>query len=131
MVRGGPNGALSLTQARRNFEKFGASDRRMLSEVRAPKPDERPGRATKLPRVPMAHVHVFGCSGRFGSFEEMCTFIDQAYTEDGDGIPSAFMREVALSGYEPGCIEAIHSKKPKRLTDDSPQGSLLLRAVAL
>jgi cysteine-rich CPCC protein/DinB family protein len=39
-VRGGPNRKLSLTQARRNFTEFGASDRRWLQFVRKPLPDE-------------------------------------------------------------------------------------------
>jgi hypothetical protein len=68
-------------------------------------------------------VHVFLSTGRFRSFEEMRAFIDQTYTEEGDGIPSPFMREVGLSGYEPGCIEAIHSYHPlslqKLLSDSS------------
>jgi hypothetical protein len=40
VVRGGPNGDLSLTQGRKNFEEFGASDRRSLSSVRPAKPEE-------------------------------------------------------------------------------------------
>jgi hypothetical protein len=55
----------------------------------------------------MDMVHVFVSTGRFRSFAELRSFIDQSYTEDGDGVASAFMREVGLSGYEPGCIEAI------------------------
>ena len=55
-------------------------------------------------------VHVFVSTGRFRSFEEMRVYIDETYTDDGDGIPSVFMREVDLSEYEPGCIEAIPSK---------------------
>ncbi|MBS0264197.1 MAG: immunity 22 family protein [Planctomycetes bacterium] len=39
----------------------------------------------------------------------MRAYIDETFTEDGDGIPSPFMREVGLSDYEPGCIEAIPS----------------------
>ncbi len=57
----------------------------------------------------MATVHVFVSTGRFHSSEEMRRFIDETYTDDGDGIPSPFMREVGLSEYEPMCIEAIHS----------------------
>ncbi|WP_433180621.1 CPCC family cysteine-rich protein [Actinoallomurus sp. CA-150999] len=40
-VRGGPNRGLSLTQARRNFATFGASERRRLPNVRDPLPEER------------------------------------------------------------------------------------------
>lgn len=40
-VRGGPNGALSLEQARRNFATFGACDERSRQHVRAPLPDEK------------------------------------------------------------------------------------------
>ena len=42
IVRGGPNGTLSLTQARDNFRSLGASDRRRLAFVRPPRPKERP-----------------------------------------------------------------------------------------
>ncbi|HEX6497071.1 MAG TPA: CPCC family cysteine-rich protein [Acidobacteriaceae bacterium] len=36
VVRGGPNGALSLTAARANFLACGAADPRFLAHVRAP-----------------------------------------------------------------------------------------------
>jgi hypothetical protein len=39
-VRGGPNGLLSLTQARQNFREFGATDRRFLQSVRKARPEE-------------------------------------------------------------------------------------------
>jgi hypothetical protein len=39
-VRGGPNGRLSLTQARRNYARFGAIELRFLANVRPPRPDE-------------------------------------------------------------------------------------------
>jgi Cysteine-rich CPCC len=42
-VRGGPNGALSLAQARKNFGEFGAAERRFIENVRPPKEDEKPG----------------------------------------------------------------------------------------
>jgi hypothetical protein len=43
-VWGGPNGNLSLTAARRNYREIGASDERMLGNVRPPRPDEIPDR---------------------------------------------------------------------------------------
>lgn len=63
----------------------------------------------------MEKVHVFISTGRFYSFDEMRAFIDKTYTEDGDGVPSQFIREVGLTGYEPGCIEAIHEGAPTAL----------------
>ncbi|VWC81574.1 hypothetical protein BLA50215_01279 [Burkholderia lata] len=57
-------------------------------------------------------VHLFISSGRFHSFTDLRAFIDARCTEDGDGIPSAFMTEIGLRDYEPGCIEAIHSGEP-------------------
>jgi hypothetical protein len=39
-VRGGPNGSLSLTQARANFLKFGACEERFMKHVRKPLPEE-------------------------------------------------------------------------------------------
>ena len=41
-VRGGPNGGLSLTQARSNYRAFGACEAAMLPNVRSPRPDELP-----------------------------------------------------------------------------------------
>jgi hypothetical protein len=55
----------------------------------------------------MDRVHVFISTGRFRSLDEMRAFVEETYTEDGDGVPSPFMREVELSGYEPGCIECV------------------------
>lgn len=39
-IRGGPNGSLSLTQARQNFKSFRACDERALPHVRPPVPEE-------------------------------------------------------------------------------------------
>lgn len=39
-VRGGPNGTLSLTEARANFRKLGACEPRFINKVRPPSPDE-------------------------------------------------------------------------------------------
>ena len=65
----------------------------------------------------METVHIFISSGKFRTFEEMRAFVEQTYTEDGDGVPSLFMREVGLSGYEPGCIECLHRRRPVPLTE--------------
>lgn len=53
VVRGGPNGALSLTAARRSFNAVGAADERHIHSVRPPEPDEIPGdgSARALPEV--------------------------------------------------------------------------------
>jgi len=40
-VRGGPNGALSLSQARENFLNFGAWDQNFANKVRRPLEDEK------------------------------------------------------------------------------------------
>ena len=40
LVWGGPNGSLSLTQARANYKVFGACEEKFLSNVRPPKPEE-------------------------------------------------------------------------------------------
>jgi hypothetical protein len=42
VVRGGPNGRLSLTLARQNYARIGAADERMLPHVRRPREDELP-----------------------------------------------------------------------------------------
>lgn len=39
-IRGGPNGRLSLTQARENYQKIGACEERFLKDVRPPLPEE-------------------------------------------------------------------------------------------
>jgi hypothetical protein len=43
VVRGGPNGSLSLTQARANYRQFGACDEQMVCNVRPPRPEDLPG----------------------------------------------------------------------------------------
>src|SRR5215471_2414173 len=43
VVRGGPNGALSLEQARTNYIAFGACDERSKAHVRPPRPEETHG----------------------------------------------------------------------------------------
>jgi hypothetical protein len=40
LVRGGPNGALSLTEARRNYKSVRACEARFIGSVRPPQPDE-------------------------------------------------------------------------------------------
>ncbi len=40
VVRGGPNGTLSLTQARANFSRFGACEERFIDKVRSPRAEE-------------------------------------------------------------------------------------------
>jgi hypothetical protein len=40
VVRGGPNGALSLTTARENYLRLGACEERALPYVRPPRPEE-------------------------------------------------------------------------------------------
>ena len=42
IVRGGPNGPLSLTRARANYRQFGACEVTMRCNVRAARPDESP-----------------------------------------------------------------------------------------
>lgn len=40
VIRGGPNGTLSLDDARKNFKALGAMDLRFVKNVRAPMQDE-------------------------------------------------------------------------------------------
>ncbi len=40
VVRGGPNGKLSLTAARANYRVFGASEKRRIEHLRPPKGEE-------------------------------------------------------------------------------------------
>jgi len=42
VVRGGPNGSLSLVQAQDNYRRFGACEERLIPNVRSPRPDELP-----------------------------------------------------------------------------------------
>lgn len=42
VVRGGPNGTLSLAQARANYLRFGACEARMVRNVRPPRAGELP-----------------------------------------------------------------------------------------
>jgi hypothetical protein len=40
LVRVGPNGGLSLTQARNNYQEFGAVEKKFINDVRKPTPSE-------------------------------------------------------------------------------------------
>lgn len=40
-VRGGPNGVLSLNDARANYRRVGACEQRFINDVRPPRPDEQ------------------------------------------------------------------------------------------
>jgi hypothetical protein len=42
LVRGGPNGGLSLSEARANYRSFAACERRFVDKVRSPRPEEQP-----------------------------------------------------------------------------------------
>ena len=70
----------------------------------------------------METVFVFVSRARFPTVDAAYEFVDQAYTEDGDLVPSRFVTEVALAEYEPMCIEVVHS--PRAL----PLPELLQRA---
>lgn len=50
----GPNRVL-LSEARANFARWGASDRRWVDRVRPPRPDERPARAWTETRTTLGH----------------------------------------------------------------------------
>lgn len=54
-------------------------------------------------------VYIFVSTGRFQSLENVHFYIDPTYTEDGDIVPSVFIKEIGLTNYEPNCIEAIYS----------------------
>ncbi|MGW1029517.1 CPCC family cysteine-rich protein [Streptomyces sp. NPDC002577] len=41
VVRGGPNGSLSLVEAQRNFDELGACDLKWVEYVRSPSPEGR------------------------------------------------------------------------------------------
>ena len=49
IVRGGPNGDLSLTVARQNFNRIGAADPNDLAHVRPPTKDEATASSCPLP----------------------------------------------------------------------------------
>jgi len=53
----------------------------------------------------MPVLHLFISEGRFTSEQEVNEYIQPSYNEDGDQIDSPFMKEIALSFFEPSCIE--------------------------
>ena len=68
-------------------------------------------------RMRLEPVHVFVSAGRFHTGEELRAFVDPTYNPAGELLPSAFMREVKLSSYEPGCIEAVRVERPVPLAE--------------
>jgi hypothetical protein len=73
--------------------------------------------------VRLESVHVFISTGRFRVLRELRAFLDPTYTQDGEMVPSTFMREVQLSGYEPDCIEAVCVEQPVSLFELLAQAS--------
>ena len=65
----------------------------------------------------MEKVHIFISAGRFRSSDELRCFVEATYTEDGDNLPSLFMREVRLTSHEPGCIETIYRERAVPLAE--------------
>ncbi len=53
-------------------------------------------RVVSLHRMPTVHI--------FASREALKAFVIPTYSEDGDRIDSAFMREIGFRKYEPMCI---------------------------
>ena len=56
----------------------------------------------------MPVVHVWSVLGRFQSLAELNAYAHAEYNDDGDAVPSRFMREVGLRNHEPACIEVEH-----------------------
>jgi Immunity protein 22 len=57
-------------------------------------------------------VHVFASNeGRFASWDDLRAYVLETYTEDGDGIPSAFARETQQAAYEPASVECYWSER--------------------
>jgi hypothetical protein len=65
----------------------------------------------------MGTIHVFISTGRFRSMEELRAFINPTYKEDGEQVPSAFMREVQFLRCDPDFIEAFHREGPVPLPE--------------
>lgn len=79
-------------------------------------------------------VHVFVCSGRFASWEELQAYLAPAYTDDGDALPPPFFLETGLTQYEPACFESAMLPAPAPLAQlldgASYGGSWLAQACA-
>ena len=61
-------------------------------------------------------VHIYCCSKRFGSDDELERFVVPTYDADGDLIESPFMLEIGLSDtYEPMAIEREWFPRPLAL----------------
>ena len=57
-------------------------------------------------------VYVFISTDRFQTAENLHSFLDPTYTEDGAMLPSTFMREVEQSEYESMCMEHFLTDSP-------------------
>ncbi|MGV9313622.1 hypothetical protein ACWDR0_15750 [Streptomyces sp. NPDC003691] len=55
-------------------------------------------------------VHVFLSRGRFSSFEDISTYVDAGWSDDGDAEPSVFMAEAGIAELEPSCVEVVHAQ---------------------
>ena len=59
----------------------------------------------------MKEFHLYISKNRFSSKKELESYIEPTITLE-DVIDSVFMKEIALSDYEPMCIERIYKEKP-------------------
>ena len=55
----------------------------------------------------MQYVHIFVGKDNLIKLDDINTYCDPIYTEDGDRIDSKFFSEIGLTHYEPACIERV------------------------
>src|SRR5262245_46677071 len=64
----------------------------------------------------MDQVHIFCARGKFPDDQRLSRFVTPTYSEDGELIPSQFMREIGLiDNYDPTAIESERFDRPLEL----------------
>ena len=106
-VLGGPNGRLSLSQARANYREFGACEESMLVNVRPPRKDELPNKKRTKPSVTMLdRTTKVGAAAALPTVDELVNALDHKRTADIDAAESQLIKAHGWEALIPGFVAA-------------------------
>lgn len=125
-VLGGPNGRLSLTQARANYRTFGACEQSMLVNVRPPRQDELPSqKLTKRGASQLARTTKSGAAAALPTVEELVAALDHKRNADVDAAESRLIKAHGREALIPGFVAAY-----PRIRNAASRNSVLYGLVA-
>ena len=122
---GGPNGRLSLTQARANYRAFGACEESMLVNVRPPRKDELPDRTQAEPRAAKpGRKAKLPVAAALPTVDELVAALDHKRNADIDGAERRLIKAHGREALIPGFVAAY-----PRLRNAAARNSVLYELV--